>query len=417
LNCLQELDSPRKIKEAGHTNKAQWSLRKSKSPALGKRLTSAFPFQRGHSVENSAYLDAVKDFILTFVSILYEAMPFIVLGAIVAGILEEFIPQRWITKLVPKSRFLAILIGGLLGLVFPMCECGIIPVMRRLLRKGLPLSCCVAYLLAGPIINGVVMLSTYVAFSNATYVPGQGGLQMTGFWMMALRVGLGYLVAIGTSLIVEWQYRIHGNKLLAPLAIPSANSGTAEDEEEKSKLRKPFHKRIVTLCEVALHDFTDIMVYLVLGAIIASLLRQVLDLRGLENSIQAQTWLAAWLVPYIMPSITILMMMGLAIVLCLCSEADAFVAASFRTLPAASKLGFLVLGPMLDFKLYFMYTRVFRPRLIWTIILSVVVQVFIWSMVTHFVWKESGYQLLQWEQSVRESLSLPLLPADALGKP
>jgi hypothetical protein len=111
------------------------------------------------------------------------------------------------------------------------------------------------------------------------------------------------------------------------------------------------------------------------------------------------------------------MMMGLAIVLCLCSEADAFVAASFRTLPAASKLGFLVLGPMLDFKLYFMYTRVFRPRLIWTIILSVIVQVFIWSMVTHFVWNESGYQLLQWEQSVRQKFGLPLLPEDALVKP
>src|SRR5262249_25855192 len=98
------------------------------------------------------------------------------------------------------------------------------------------------------------------------------------------------------------------------------------------------------------------------------------------------------------------------------SEADAFVAASFRTLPAASKLGFLVLGPMLDFKLYFMYTRVFRPRLIWTIILSVVVQVFIWSMITHFVWKQSGEQLLLWEQNVRQKLSLPPLPEDALGK-
>jgi hypothetical protein len=64
-----------------------------------------------------------------------------------------------------------------------------------------------------------------------------------------------------------------------------------------------------------------------------------------------------------------------------------------------------------------MYTRVFRPRLIWTIILSVIVQVFIWSMVTHFVWNESGYQLLQWEQSVRQKFGLPLLPEDALVKP
>lgn len=364
-------------------------------------------------MDNSAYINAVKDFILTFISILYEAMPFIVLGAIVAGILEELIPQRWIVKLVPRRRWLAIMIGGLLGIVFPMCECGIIPVMRRLLRKGLPLSACTAYLLAGPIINVVVMLSTYVAFSNATYNEGQGGIQMTGFWMTALRAGLGYLVAIGTSLIVDWQYRINGTKLLAPLAIPS---GQSSDDDQPS-LKKPFRKKLISICEVALHDFTDIMVYLILGAIIAALLRQALDLRTIENSLHAIPWLPTSMVSVILPAITILMMMGLAILLCLCSEADAFVAASFRAFPAAAKVGFLVLGPMLDFKLYFMYTRVFRPRLIWTIISSVVVQVFFWSMVTHFIWQESGMRLLQMEQDFRHRFGLSPLPSEMLGKP
>src|SRR5258708_34240281 len=110
-------------------------------------------------------------------------MPFIVLGAVVAGILEELVPQRWIAKLVPRSRFLAILIGGLLGLLFPMCECGIIPVMRRLLRKGLPVSCCTAYLLAGPILNVVVMLSPYMAFEGKEGTPGPPGMwpQMGGW--------------------------------------------------------------------------------------------------------------------------------------------------------------------------------------------------------------------------------------------
>src|SRR5262249_18340706 len=108
-------------------------------------------------------------------------MPFIVLGAVIAGILEEFIPHSLITRLVPRRRFLAIVMGALLGILFPMCECGIIPVMRRLLRKGLPLSCCVAYLLAGPIINLVVMLSTYWAFSgmeNTTDTKGHLTYQM-----------------------------------------------------------------------------------------------------------------------------------------------------------------------------------------------------------------------------------------------
>ena len=108
----------------------------------------------------------VIGFITFFTSILWEAMPFIVLGAVIAGLVEELLPQRWVIRLIPRNRLLAVAIGALLGLPFPMCECGIIPVMRRLLRKGVPLSCCVSYMLAGPIINVVVMISTCVAFTG-----------------------------------------------------------------------------------------------------------------------------------------------------------------------------------------------------------------------------------------------------------
>src|SRR5207245_1275501 len=128
---------------------------------------------------------SVQDFILNFTSILYEALPFIVLGAVIAGFLEELVPQQFIARVIPRNPFLAIGLSGLLGLIFPMCECGIIPVMRRLLRKGLPLSCCVAYILGGPIINVVVMLSTYYAFRS--YEPAVMG----GPWMVILRVTLG----------------------------------------------------------------------------------------------------------------------------------------------------------------------------------------------------------------------------------
>src|SRR5205823_14705114 len=149
---------------------------------------------------------ALQEFFRCFTGILYEAMPFIVLGVVIAGILEEFVPQQLIAKLIPRSRVLAIAIGGFLGLLFPMCECGIIPVMRRLLRKGVPLSCCVCYMLAGPIINVVVMLSTFVAFSgmeDLTDSSGRATYQIGGLGMMSLRMGFGYLVAVGTSIIVE----------------------------------------------------------------------------------------------------------------------------------------------------------------------------------------------------------------------
>lgn len=315
------------------------------------------------------YFTYVKEYILTFTSILYEAMPFIVLGAVIAGILEEFVPQRLIARLLPRSRTLGIGLGGLLGLVFPMCECGIIPIMRRLIRKGLPLSCCVAYLLAGPIINVVVMLSTYVAFSN--FKPsGQYNYQVTAAWMVGLRVGLGYLVAVTTALIVDRVYQKHGNALLTPLASPGGK-GAQEDGGEK----KPFFQRLSNISETALHDFIDITVYLCLGALLAATVRLWLSHETIEDLSRNYAVL------------TILLMMAMAVMLCLCSEADAFVAASFTKMVPAAKVAFLVLGPMLDFKLYFMYTRVFRPRLIWTIITAVVIQVFIYSLLLHFFWE------------------------------
>ena len=98
-------------------------------------------------------------------------------------------------------------------------------------------------------------------------------------------------------------------------------------------------------------------------------------------------------------------MMGLAIALCLCSEADAFVAASFVTLRPSAKIAFLVLGPMIDFKLYFMYTRIFRPRLILTIYGAVLVQVFLYSVATHYWWEKYAPNLINPKQISRSVIS------------
>jgi uncharacterized membrane protein YraQ (UPF0718 family) len=333
---------------------------------------------------DNPYILKVENFILTFTSILYEAMPFIILGAVIAGILEEMLPQRLITRFLPRSRTLAIVIGALLGLIFPMCECGIIPVMRRLIRKGLPLSCCVAYLLAGPIINVVVMLSTFVAFSDMEKAMEPGGglaYQMGSWWMMGLRVGLGFLVAVGTAHIVEFQYRKYGTKLLMPLAVPG-KLPSSEEEAEAAEVKRSAWERLSNITDTALHDFIDITVFLILGALLAAFTRQMVTQEMIADLSRNHAVLSIGL------------MMLLAVLLCLCSEADAFVAASFITLRPAAKLAFLVLGPMLDLKLYMMYTRVFRPRLIYTIFLSVIIQVFAYSYVTHLLWEHYAPQYM-----------------------
>jgi uncharacterized membrane protein YraQ (UPF0718 family) len=301
-------------------------------------------------------------------SIIYEALPFVVLGVVLAGLLEEFVPQQFIAKLIPRNRTLAIAIGGLLGLVFPMCECGIIPVMRRLLRKGLPLSLCVSYMLAGPIINVVVMTSTYVAFN----FPDPSKHILGGPWgVVGLRVGLGFLVAFITGLIVERLSQRKDIELLSPLVTRGLKQ---EGDEPEDTGPRTWWQRLNNISATALNDFVDIMAFLILGAFLAMLGRAFLQNTKFAEVLQRT------------PALAILIMMGIAVAFCLCSEADAFVAANFDNVwPPAAKLAFLVLGPMMDFKLYMMYTRVFRPRLIWTIITSVAVQVFVYCMAVNYL--------------------------------
>src|SRR5262245_6808833 len=207
-------------------------------------------------------------------------MPFIVLGAVIAGILEEFLPQQALTKFLPKSVVPAVMIGAVLGLIFPMCECGIVVVMRRLLRKGLPLSCCIAYMLAGPIINVVVLFSTWVACRDHKIGPE----------MVALRAGLGFIVACITGLVVQSQYRKYGNSLLTPLAAPrpavpppvasrpvvqpvetagTPMPGETPEPPYEPGVKKSFMRRLSNISATALHDFVDITVFLILGAVTA----------------------------------------------------------------------------------------------------------------------------------------------------
>jgi uncharacterized membrane protein YraQ (UPF0718 family) len=306
-----------------------------------------------------------------FTSIIYEALPFIVLGVFLAGLLEEFVPQQAIAKIVPRNHVLAIAIGALLGLVFPMCECGIIVVMKRLLRKGLPLSVCVAYMLAGPVINVVVMGSTFVAFSSYN-VEGKNDVLGGPWHVLAWRVGLSYIVAIVTALIVHWQWTKHGKRLIHPSVLRGLK--TSLPDEEYSIAKRPWTERINNITQTALNDFVDIMAFLVLGSLLAAGGKFLIRESNVQDLLRET------------PAVAILLMMAIAVLFCLCSEADAFVAANFPLFwPDGSKLAFLVLGPMFDLKLLMMFTRVYRARLIYTIVIALVVQVFAYTMVVEAI--------------------------------
>jgi hypothetical protein len=275
---------------------------------------------------------SLPDFQYSFLSILLEGAPFLLAGALLSGVLEEYLPPSLMTRLLPKNPRLAIVASAFLGLAIPVCECGIVPVVRRLLRKGLPVSCGVTYMLAAPIVNPLVILSTLAAFR------GQGAVEMA-----CLRFALGIVVAISVGLACT---RFAPFSILRP-GILGPEKGRHHHQHG------PFEggSRLVNVAATATSDFLDVSVFFVLGAAVAALFGTAVNQ---EVILPLSTNLP----------LSITSLMGLASVLSVCSTTDAFIAATLTAFPMAAKLAFLVFGPMLDFKLLFLYGAAFSKRFI-----------------------------------------------------
>jgi uncharacterized membrane protein YraQ (UPF0718 family) len=114
-----------------------------------------------NSTSSSEFLSTFKTL---FISIVLEALPFRMLGVLFSSILQVFVSERTVHRLIPRDPLLAVMFACVLGFVFPIRECGLTPVVRRLMHKGMPLYVAIVFILAGPIINPVVFFSTYMAF-------------------------------------------------------------------------------------------------------------------------------------------------------------------------------------------------------------------------------------------------------------
>ena len=241
-----------------------------------------------------------------FVSIALQALPFLVLGVVVSGAIAAFVPSSRLARLLPRSPFLAVPIAGAAGGFLPGCECGSVPISAQLVRRGVSPAAALTFMLSAPAINPVVLVSTAVAF------PGQPAVVLARF-------AASLLTAIVVGLI--WSRRRS-----ATAGMPVASS----DEHA--------HARWQTFAETVVHDFLHAGGYLVLGAAAAATLQLVVP-RDVLGSIAAS------------PLLAVLALAVLAVVLSICSEADAFVAASLGPFPMTAKLAFLVVGPAVDLKL------------------------------------------------------------------
>lgn len=299
------------------------------------------------------------DFFKILLSILFEGAPFLLLGSLVSGIVDAFVPAGALTKILPKNSALAILVSGLLGGIFPMCECGSVMVIRRFIKKGLPVSAAATYMLAAPIVNPVVALSTYMAFR------GQGP-----FEMMAMRLFLGFVIAVAVGFITRM---IPLQNLLQPEILASLNppkrtafriSAPAPDSgsDMESAIRNGFFQKLLWAVRAASSDFLDVAKFLVIGAAIAAFFKIAAD----QNHIQS----FASVLP-----LSIVVMIVLAFMLAICSTSDSFIAASFVSFPFQAKLAFLVFGAMFDVKLMFLYQVIFRRKFVFFLAIGLFIAV------------------------------------------
>lgn len=258
-----------------------------------------------------------------FISIIIEALPFILIGVLISGIIQIFVSEEFIAKIMPKNPILAILFASLVGSIIPACECGIIPITRRLILKGVPLPASIAFMLTGPIINPVVIFSTYVAFGNS--------------WRMVI---LRSLVALVCSILV-------GLALQKTVKQSPLKNHVVEHTHYHS-----FKGRIEAMFKHSIDEFFSVGKYLVIGSFIAAAVQTFVKTSTLVSIGHGQ-------------ASSHLVMMGLAYILSLCSQADAFVAASFRnSFSEGSILAFLVFGPMLDIKNTLMLLSTFKAKFV-----------------------------------------------------
>ena len=242
-----------------------------------------------------------------FVAVCLQALPFLVLGVALSAAISTLVPPSFFARALPRRPALAVPVAGVAGVVLPGCECASVPVAGSLVRRGVTPAAALAFLLAAPAINPVVLVATAVAF------PGQPQ-------MVAARFAASLLVA----LVMGWLWTLLGRGEWLRLRPPAAGV--------------PGGSRAAAYAEAMRHDLVHSGGFLVVGGATAATLGVLVPRAWLEEVAAS-------------PVLSVLVLAGLAVVLAICSEADAFVAASLTSFSLTARLAFLVVGPAVDVKL------------------------------------------------------------------
>jgi uncharacterized membrane protein YraQ (UPF0718 family) len=285
--------------------------------------------------------DLLQTYVTRFLGIFIEAIPFLLLGAFASGVIAVFITPDDMARIIPHNKFVATVMGALLGMIFPVCECGVVPVVRRLYQKGLPAQAGIAFILGAPVLNPIVIASTYAAFGFSSV-----------FWA---RIGFSFLVAMSIGLVFSVQPNLL--KILRPASLAPIMGGSTDLIPAGAIHVDTTVRKLQRSIAIGADEFFDVGRYLVIGALIATTLQTLVP----------QQWLISIGTS---PVTSVIALCLLAFVLSVCSTVDAFLALSFvNTFTNGSIITFLVFGPMVDIKSTLMFLGVFRRRVVLYLVL------------------------------------------------
>lgn len=292
----------------------------------------------------STVIDALSNFAAVFMGIFVEAAPFLLLGTLASSLVETFVSREDLARWMPRNPVLGALMGGLFGLLFPVCECGVVPFGRRLLRKGVPLPTVIATLLSAPVVNPIVITSTLAAFGPGLILWGRIGLSLG----IAILTGIAFSLAKPSDVLRD-EPPSNILHVLPPLVLDEVRIAP----QKSPSLGKRLHDTLVMTAD----EFFEMGRFLILGALLAAFMQTVVPQSSLLSIGQG-------------PFFSVVVLILVAVLLSVCSTVDAFIALAFAGsfMPGAI-LGFLVFGPMVDIKSTLMYLRVFKPRALFYLIL------------------------------------------------
>ena len=302
--------------------------------------------------------DIFTNISIIFISIFFESIPFLLLGSFISALIETYISNDMIASMIPKNKILGSIVGILLGFFIPACDCAVIPVTKRLLRKKVPLNVVISFMLASPIINPVVLLSTYYAFYKT---------DPSIFWG---RIVFGILISLIIGIIISI---IFGKKRVIINNIDEdikceCHTHIEEGFEDLLESNHSIRKNAIKIFKHTGLDMYEIIRYLVLGALIASIIQVLLprDILIVFNSNQ---------------SLSIIVLMIFAYSISLCSTSDSFIGKSLlSTFSASSVMAFLLLGPMIDIKNTIVLLGNYKKKFVITLISIIFITIFIFSL-------------------------------------